>query len=337
MTDHPCYANLLGLICSVFESYSVVLLLPKPGTDKYRVAAYFSLGDDIDKNSEIVSGKGLAGWVLRDQNPLLVNNVDQTQGNLGYYRGNNDSSIKAFMACPLGDGRGAICLDSKRQYSFSDKDQKILQLFASIINDIQRTMNDGAASIEIVNYYTKLNLIHALRDKFSRWNIFLQHFLQILSEATGFSFCFFVARSADGAKYYLEGESQPNLSMKNKNAEFPMGSGLLGWVFRDGSPLFAIAGEAALNVPLFGKGTAIKSLQAVACLPLNINNITRGVLCLAHDKPIIITQEMKDFLNMASDHLALFLENLYLKSKLHEARSRLRPGNSIQPGQAHTD
>ena len=100
-----------------------------------------------------------------------------------------------------------------------------------------------------------------------------------------------------------------------------MTSGLLGWVFKDSSPLFATAGEAALGVPLFGKGAAIKDLQAVACLPLNINRITRGVLCLAHDKPAVISQEMKNFLYMASDHLTLFLENLYFKSKLQQRQT----------------
>ena len=108
-----------------------------------------------------------------------------------------------------------------------------------------------------------------------------------------------------------------------KENEFPMGSGLMGWIFRDGKPLFAGGSEAALGVPLFGKGTQIKGLQAVCCLPLNINRITRGVLCLAHDKPVAVSQEMKDFLMMASDHLALFLENLYLKSKLHQAKEQL--------------
>lgn len=330
MPDTPTYSSLLGLICSVFESYSVVLLLPNPGTDKFFVAASFSLGDEIDRESEIIPGKGLAGWVIRDGQPLLVNNVDQTQANLGYYKGNNDSSIKAFMACPFSDGKGVICLDSKRQYSFSDKDQKILQLFANIVGEFQKTITDGAEYREVINYYARLSQIHALRAKFSRWNIFLQHFLQIVADATGFSYCFFVARNEVGDKYFLEGESQANLSIKNKNADFPMGSGLLGWVFRDGSPLFAAGGEAALGVPLFGKGTVIKGLQAVACLPLNINRITRGVLCLAHDKPVVITQEMKDFLTMASDHLALFLENLYLKSKLHEVKS-VTPGIDFNP------
>ena len=320
MTDNTQYNQMLGLIGSVFDSYSVILLLPDPGNRHYRLAASFSLGNDLDTEVKITPGNGLAGWVLRDQTPLLVNNVDQAQTSLGYYKNNNDSTIKAFMACPLPGGKGALCLDSKRQYSFSDKDQKILQMFASIMSDFLQSRSASMAYREVTSYYARLNQIQTLRAKFSRWNIFLQHFLQITADATGFSYCFFVARNETGEKYFIEGKSDPNLTLKTKENEFPMGSGLLGWIFRDGNPLFATGTEAALGVPLFGRGNAIKGLQAVCCLPLNINKITRGVLCLAHDKPVEISQEMKDFLIMASDHLALFLENLYLKSKLLQSK-----------------
>lgn len=321
MTDHSCYNSLLGLVCSVFDSYSAVLLLPKGNGEVFKVAAGFSLGDAVDLGADVAQGKGLAGWVLRDQQPLLINSVDQTQQLLGYYRGGEDATIKAFMACPLQDGRGVICVDSKRQYAFSDKDQKILYLFAQVISDLTNTVDSGQKFQELSRYYSKLAQIHELRSKFSRWNVFLQHFLQLVTEATGFSYCFFVARDATGEKYFLEGENSLSLNLKKKDMEFPMGSGLLGWVFKDSSPLFATAGEAALGVPLFGKGAAIKDLQAVACLPLNINRITRGVLCLAHDKPAVISQEMKNFLYMASDHLTLFLENLYFKSKLQQRQT----------------
>ena len=333
MTEHRQYNELLGLICSVFESYSVVLLMPEPGGDSYRIEASFSLGDEVDTEALIAPGASLAGWVLRDQEPLLVNNVSQTQASLGYYKNNNDPSIKAFMACPLPatlrnpDGRkGALALDSKRQYYFSDKDQKILHLFAKITAHVIDAHTDSVAYGEVVSFYARMNQIHALRNRFSRWNVFLQHFLKILADATGFSYCFFVARDETGDKYFLEGESEPNLTLKIKENSFPMGSGLIGWIFKDGKPLFAGGSEAALGVPLLGKGAQVRNLQAVCCLPLNINKITRGVLCLAHDKPVAVSQEMKDFLVMASDHLALFLENLYLKSKLHQVKNQMPEG-----------
>lgn len=318
MTDNTNYNELLGLICSVFESYSVVLLLEDPGSRNLKVASSFSMGDEIDNNATKTPGPYIV-----ERNPILVNNVDQAQTNLGYYKNNSESIIKSFMACPLPGGKGMLCLDSKRQYAFSTKDQKILQMFASVASDFQQNKTNNLIHNEVVSYYARLHQIHGLRAKFNRWNVFLQHYLQIIADATGFSYCFFVARNETGDKYFIEGENEPNLLLKNKETEFPMGSGLMGWIFREGNPLFAIGGEAALGVPLFNKATAIKDLQAVCCLPLNINKVTRGVLCLAHDQPVEVTQEMKDFLTMSSDHLALFLENLYLKNKLHQAKKEL--------------
>ena len=37
------------------------------------------------------------------------------------------------MGCPVPTG-GALCVDSKRQYSFTDRDYKLLQLFAELVS-----------------------------------------------------------------------------------------------------------------------------------------------------------------------------------------------------------
>ena len=131
-------------------------------------------------------------------------------------------------------------------------------------------------------------------------------------------------RDENGENYVLEGENAQVLLVKNKPMDFPMGSGLVGWTFRDGSPLFAGASEAALSVPILKKGVGPQNIQAVACLPVSVNMITRGVICLTHDKPLTISDDMKGFLTMATEHLTLFLDNLYTKNKLQQANRTLK-------------
>jgi transcriptional regulator with GAF, ATPase, and Fis domain len=75
--------------------------------------------------------------------------------------------------------------------------------------------------------------------------------------------------------------------------------------------------------PLYGKLAAHPGFQSVICLPLTIGRITRGVLVFASENPKEIPEELKVFCQMASEHLALFLENLYLRSRLHEAAQQL--------------
>ena len=330
MTDFSAYNQLLGVVCSVFDAYSAVLILPTGQQDKYLIAANFSLGDHVDSGAEISPGQSLAGWVLRDQQPLLVNNVEQGKHALGYYRDNEDMNIKAFMAAPLPGGKGVLCVDSKRQYSFSDKDQKILHLFCEFMSGIQEQLTFAAVSRTVFSYYAALQQLYKLRKRFNRWSIFLQHFLRLLSETTGFSYCFLAVRDENGENYILEGENAQVLLVKNKPMEFPMGSGLVGWTFRDGSPLFAGASEAALSVPILKKGAGPQNVQAVACLPVSVNLITRGVICLTHDKPLAITEDMKGFLTMAAEHLTLFLDNLYTKNKLQQATRLIKSQDDVR-------
>lgn len=321
MKTFSCYGQLLALIGSVFEAYSAVLVLPVGKGGVHRIAAHFSLGEKVDTESVIDPGKGLIGWVIRNEKPMLVNNVDQYQNHLGYYIENEDAFIKAFMACPLGNGRGVLCLDSKRQYSFAEKDQKILHLFARLILDLDDKLSAGSASRELATYYNALQIIYTLRRRFSRWSAFLQHFLQLLSETSGFPYCFFAARDESGQNYFLEGENVKVMMAKNRVLAFPMGAGLVGWMFRNGSPVFE--SDASRLTHLFGGDVATPVVHSIVCIPLVVHHITRGVLCLTHDSPVAITDELKNFLQMSAEHLALFLENLYLKNKLQVAASSL--------------
>lgn len=312
------YQRILGIICSVFDAHSAVLILPV-GSERYTPTAFFSLSDTIDAEAEILPGQGLAGWIIRNQAPLMINNFDQRQSHIGYYVGHEESAIKAFMGCPLRNG-GALCVDSKRQYSFVDKDMKLLNLFADFLSSliVEATRSDEQA--HLVRYHDALHKIYGLRAEFTRWPVFIQEFLELIASTTGFDYALFAARDSDGQNYLLEGENHP-VFIDRKNPErrlVPAASGLIGWVFRHGTPIFT-EGEADTPLaPLLGKGFSSPPFHSVICLPLVIHKIPRGVLCLAHSVPHRISPELQTFVHMSVDHLTLFLENLYLKSRLRE-------------------
>ena len=315
--------KILAILCSVLDAYSTVLFLPGDGTlvsqDRYAVNASFSLGDKIDYSSTMAEGQGLVGWILRNKEPLLVANFDQRNNHLGYYKDHEEQSIKAFMGCSLQTGQGALCVDSKRQYSFSEKDQKMLHLFAGLISSLLVDMKVDEQRSTILKYYTALRTIYALRHQHSRWAEFLRHFIDLLVTVTGFSYCVFCTRDSYGDNYIIEGESTP-LLLKNKSepVAFPMSHGTVGWVFRNGRPVVSDIKEGVIDTPLVGRGSEGLEFQAVAAYPLIIQRKTRGVLCLAHEGSVLVDTETKDFVRMAADHLALFLENLYVKCKLRD-------------------
>ena len=331
MNNNILEKHVLSIVCSVFDAYSAVLFLPEENTEGegelHRLVAAFSLGDGIAEGSTIQQGKGLVGWILRNRQPLVVPNFDKHQSTLGYYRDGEEGGVKAFMGCPVPTG-GALCVDSKRQYSFTDKDYKILQMFAELITR-QQAAQVGSEPLggDISRYFAQLCVIQNLRFHHKRWPQFIQNYLKTVAEATNFDYCAFASVVRPGETYCLECESTQLLLNEGEMLEFSMNSGLAGWVFNNDQPVFVEGSNGGQGTMLFAKLPDMPDFQAVICLPVIVNRSTRCVLCLAHSAPREMDEALRSFVQQAVDHLALFLENLYLKTRLR---------NMLPRAQVHT-
>lgn len=307
--------HVLAIICSVFDAYSAVLFLPEEGSDTCYLAGSFSLGQNIPEKAAIIPGRGLAGWIVQQRKPIMVADFDHKKHSLGYYINGAEKDIKAFMGYPIPTG-GAICVDSKRQYSFSTKDYKLLQLFADLV---ARQQNIGAAANlgDIPRYFAELGIIQDLRFRYKNWHEFLRNFLHTISDATQFDYCAFATRYENSSTYVIECESAPLLLPDNPGLELPVGSGITGWVFLNEQPVFAEEGGLAPGSGLFGKLPDIPDFPAAICIPVIVNHNCLCVLCLANTMPKRIDESMRNFVRQSVDYLSLFLENLYLKNRLH--------------------
>ncbi|THB71122.1 MAG: GAF domain-containing protein [Desulfovibrio sp.] len=313
--------HILTIVGSVFDAYSAVLFLPNPKGNDFTMAAAFSLGEHVKPQASVRAIKGVAGWIIKNNRPLLINNLERKKAKLGYYDHDEESQIKAFMGCPLSKdkGKGALCLDSKRTYSFSDKDHKILFLFAQLIQDVVSRSSAVEDTFTEIRFRRALKQIMDLRATHTRWPVFLTELLGILSETTGFPYCFFASRGPDGDTYALEGSSTPMFGDDDTGLEFDIQTGLLGWVFKNNAPVFTGMEETkGAPSPLFGKEASAPETLSVICLPLHFQRSTRAVLCLAHDESVEIDASLKDFSLMVAEYLTLFLENLYQKTQLHQ-------------------
>lgn len=316
------YDRLLGILCSVLDAYSAVVFFPARGNDgealSYSISAAFSLGPNIDFSATIPEGRGLVGWLLRNKEPLLVSNFDRHKHRIGYYKEDEEDTIKAFMGCPLPGELGAICVDSKRQYSFSEKDQKVLHLFADLIARFELESSGRQDSQAVLKYYAALCTIYTLRRRHSRWSDFLRYLLDLMAAVTGFGYCALFTLDSGNDRYRLEGENITVMARKQPSPVFPITHGIVGWVFRNGVQVCSDRPEGSPDAMLVGRAEDIPQFQSVVALPIIIQRKTRGVLCLAHDTPLAIQQATQDFVRMAAEHLSLFLENLYLKCRLRD-------------------
>lgn len=311
------YNHFLSLICSVFDAYSGVLFLKdNKNKNRYNLAGYFSLGDN--KFAEYIedSGKGVISWIIKNERPILISNFDRrTDTILDYYSGENKIEIKSLMGCPLDSKLGALCVDSKNKFSFTEKDQKILHHFSKIIFSLHNELYESKKLRIECDFYRSIQIIEGLKRDYQRWKDFLKSFLNTIVQSTGFKYCLLVARDEKGEGYYIEDWNIPIFSNENlMNRKFPIESGVVGWVFKHGRSL--INSETKGKVILFDRNIKTKPFKSLICLPIVIYFKVRGVLVLADDRPHPVSNEKKEFLSLVVDQLALFLENLYLKNKL---------------------
>lgn len=321
MSTDPFLSSLMGIVINVFDAYSAVLFLSEDDseTGPCRIAASFSLGDGLRRDAVITPGMGLVGWIIRDRKPLLISNFDQKRGVLGYYAGAEEDKIRAFMGCPLQGVGGALCLDSKKTYTFGEKDQKILSQFGALIGDHVAESRGAAEGVLTSRYYNCLRAVSGLRRSHPKWSAFQKALYGLLSETAGFRVCFLAVRDESGRGYYIEGANRSPLARsEDMGKRIPMGQGLIGWVFKHGAAVYSGERDAptAASMPLFGPEIASGDYKSVVCLPIAFSKRTRGVLVLADETPGSLTGELKVFLTMIAEYLALFLENLHQRIRL---------------------
>lgn len=313
--------HILDIVCSIFDAHSAAIFYPADEGEDHKLAAWFSLGDNVRADAVIRPGEGIVGWIILNRQPLVICPFDQHEGALGYYESGEVEGIKAFMGVPIPTG-GAICVDSKRQYSFSEKDSKILQLFAELVA-MQKALAVNIHASDISRYFADLGLIQDLRFRYRRWPAFLQNFLGTMIEATKFEYCAFASLEGPGQNFLIEGES-PQLLLEDGNpVRLPVGTGIAGWVFHNGQAVFT-DGHSAQNAAIFGMLPGLPNFRCAICMPVMVNKSTCGVLALASTQPMEIDESLRSFVHQAVDHLGLFLETLYLKNRLKNVLPRAR-------------
>ncbi len=319
MTEPSFYDQLLAIVGNVFDAYSAVLFLPGADGDVCRAAASFSLGDALDREVAIAPGMGLVGWIIRESKPLLISNFDQRRGVLGYYRGGEEARIRAFMGHPVPHTGGALCLDSRKTYTFGEKDLKILSQFAAMAGTHLARAREVETSLYEHRFYQCLRLIATLHKSRPKWESFRTGLLELLAATTGYRYCLLAVRDESGRSYYLEGANEdPFHGGRAAAMRFAVGQGLMGWVFKNQTPVYSGEKDDAgtTGLPLFGLDMPAAECKSVLCLPIRFSKKTRGVLTLADPRPLPVSEELKVFASMVAENLALFLENLHLRTRL---------------------
>lgn len=315
MSAQALFDRVLTLVCNAFDSYSAVLFLPGPDGESARMASGFSLGRLAPVGASLAPGQGLAGFILRERKPLLVSNVDPKRGGTGYYPKGQGADIKAFLGVPLPDMPGVLCIDSKKAYGFTEKDQKILTEFAQLAAELHAAFGGLEACRDELRISPCLRQLTLLPRLHPKWKTYLSKLLELCIEATGCETAFLAVLGAGSRSFAVEGSAGPLFThSQGKGGNYPVSGGMIGWVFKHGAQ--AISGDSTNGGRLFGAPVNIPAFESVICQPVSFSRRTRAVLVLASQHPQPHGDALKDFTRTVADQLALFLENLHLKARL---------------------
>lgn len=317
MNSSSLLDKLMGTICNVFEAYSSVLFLKERGTI-YKIASFFSLGDNIDINIDVTEESAIIGWIIKTEKTLIINDFSREKRRLCYYLKGEEQYIKSFMGLPLPQKKGVICVDSKKSYVFTTKHEKNLAFFGELIAQYVDERRKLLERESLENYHNALKLVLSLKERFPKWDEYLKELLKVLAEYTGFKYCIFASRDERGTGYYLERINEPIRGLENTfGKKFNVDEGLVGWVFKNNRAIILSCDTEKKSLyTIFGKRLSGDEFRSIICLPLIVSQKTRGVFIFLDHQHKEIDGPLSDFFKVLIEYKSIFLENLYLKNKL---------------------
>ncbi len=311
---HP-YQTLLAIIGNVFDAHAAMLFLPEAeNREQGRLLASWCPTEKLEDNALFESKDGYVGWVMKSGNAFFVKGEEFQLSNINYYSA-KCPEVNSFMATPLAGG-GFIAIDSMEADTFNEDTQKMLSLFARLIPQISSINSMSSLSLQISTYYYALEAMNQLQENYVSWRKYLKDALNIISEASGFEYVAFASRPDDSEIYLVECENVPLLLENEKAVEFPVQSGMVGWVFKNEESIFN-DGLSQAATPLYGQVKNLPEFVSNATIAIKIDRVTYAALSFASRTPTQISPELRSFIKMVSVNVSQTLEKVYLKHKLH--------------------
>jgi signal transduction protein with GAF and PtsI domain len=225
--------DLIQLISNVTESFTAALFLFDISRKYLNLEWYHSLSLHIDPETKLQAGDSLIGWVAKTQRPVYIPQFDRDTRNLKMYL--RDEKIKSFLAVPVGEV-GVLCVDSKRNYVFSEKEQKLLQDFAALILHLLqvRTMAEQEnRQRSILEFFDQINDLSQTKQDLSPYCVAALRYCRLFSR-TDTAFLVMVLGKKDQYKVTV---SEGKIRAPLKKTILSIDMGLTGWVIREQKPL----------------------------------------------------------------------------------------------------
>lgn len=272
------FQDAIDLVSNVTEAFTAALFLYEDeAKERLSLRAWQTLSKNVDEKAVLALSGGLIGWVAKTGEPVHLPRFDRDTKSLGFYT--QDEEIKSFLAVPVGQA-GVLCVDSKQQYVFTEKDLKILRGFSEVFLHLVEGVETRRRE---KNYARMLSLLYriekTIRDVRSPGSL-IEAAIAEMKEFAGADLVAFTTPNQPRTRYRIE--AVDGLAGLNfEGTSFAWDSGLVGWVYRQNKPLTLkrVNGNDRRSY-IFSPDDPIKQFQSFIGLPLVLWGSIVGVVGL---------------------------------------------------------
>jgi GAF domain-containing protein len=313
--------DITALMSNCLEAYTAAVFVWDDRSKLFSLRAFHSLSKQIITNTQFsLENGGLIGWVLKNKQPLSVDHFDRDTKTLPYYRG--DENIKSFLALPLKNSTGVLCVDSKRQYVFTSKDQKLLSSFATVIGnalDVEQESLQHLRQRQLLSLWRRADAMPAdTDDPVPYLTRVLDSACQYLPADAGL-----VAVPTKQAQSLQPvaafGSVPPSLIKSSYSAD----QGIMGWIFQNRKSLTIPKFRSRTRLPfLFGPKDGIGRIGALIGMPLAWEaDEVGGVIAFICGTEVNWSKEEIAAITAVVRRASLVLQNFTLKRELALVRN----------------
>lgn len=228
------YQRLIDLLSNILEAYTTAFFLLEPRSRRLNMVASQSLSKFLPQDVSMPLDQ--SGILAQTQKVGQTIHLDKLQENalnlpstVPFYR-DGESHIKGVLVVPVGDSKGVLYVDTKYSWGFNDKQQKWIREVAGVLEhllDRQDCLTQQAGYASLVELWHRVDDVGFSEDA-------LEAYCQgLVDECARFlkaDYAILSIRDPDATHFHTVAATQ-NVPRGLVNQNFPIGQGLIGWVF----------------------------------------------------------------------------------------------------------
>jgi len=308
--------GLIQLVCTAIETYTTAFFLADNRKRVLKLYSYYSLSDNVIEDAIIPFDYGPIGWVAENSEPFDLSKFsDRDSGMLKLYSKNED--IKSFAAEPVMKNKsliGVLCVDSKRAFVFTRKDQKLINMFSKLFADFVNNMK----LMELID--TDISGIVFLHDfckelaSATKIESILELTLKSIIRLLKCDDCFICFSLNSGNGYFRVEEAYHHQSLKN--TIFTEKNGLAGCVISNREPIILANRKRGFKSDLFTSSKSVSHFSSFLGVPLLAQDRILGLICVIDSQINYFNQRDLQVVTIMGNNMAMAVSDIKNQEKV---------------------